>query len=290
MEKKLNIKKLFESLNTWHKHNKIIFPWDKTEDPYYAFVAGYCAQQTQISRVIILWKKFIEAYPTIEILANANTADLLTIWGNAGYPKRALSMQNAAQIILKKNQGIIPKNITELTHLPGIGPYTASVILAFGYKQNVPTIDINFKRILGRYFLGDELAKDKDIKKITDLLTKESDYHFWNSAIMDFGSLMCTSRPKCEICIMNINCKAFLKPTKEIKKKNKKKVFIGSNRYYRGKILKLLRERKTKSIDIKIVYRELKKERINTEKINKIIKSLNDDSLIYLEKEILHLG
>ncbi len=144
MEKKLNIKKLFKLINKWHGYNKIVFPWDETDNPYHAFVAGYCAQQTQISRAIILWKKLIKAYPTIKILAHANTAELLTIWGNAGYPKRALNMQKAAQLISKNNQNVIPKNIKELTFLPGIGPYTASVILAFGYKQNVPTIDINF--------------------------------------------------------------------------------------------------------------------------------------------------
>ena len=289
MEKKLNIKKLFKLLNKWHECNKINFPWDKTANPYHSFVAGYCAQQTQISRVIILWEKIIEAYPTIKSLADANTSYLLTIWGNAGYPKRALNMQKAAQLINKENQGIVPKNIKDLILLPGIGPYTASVILAFGYKQNVPTIDINFKRILGRYFLGKEVDKERDIQIIIDLLIEEANYDFWNPAIMDFGSLICNSKPKCKVCIMNKNCKAFLSPTKE-KKKKKSKKFIGSNRYYRGKILKLLRDRKTKNITLRLVYKEFKKEKITTEKILKIIQSLDDDKLIQLEKEVLRLG
>ena len=257
MEKKLNINKLFILLNKWHESNKINFPWDKTANPYHSFVAGYCAQQTQISRVITLWGKLIEAYPTIKILADATTSDLLTIWGNAGYPKRALNMQKAAQLINKDNQGIVPNNINDLTVLPGIGPYTASVILAFGYKQNVPTIDINFKRILGRYFLGKEVVKEHDIKIIIDLLLEEANYDFWNPAIMDFGSLICNAKPKCKVCVMNKNCKAFLSPTLEKKKKRSKK-FIGSNRYYRGKILKLLRESEGRCVKVRLLCRKFK--------------------------------
>ena len=60
-----NYKKFYDGLFLWHQNNKIAFPWQNRNDPYYAFVAGYCAQQTQIARVITIWKSLIKTFPTI---------------------------------------------------------------------------------------------------------------------------------------------------------------------------------------------------------------------------------
>ena len=105
-----NYKKFYDGLFLWHQNNKIAFPWQNRNDPYYAFVAGYCAQQTQIARVITIWKSLIKTFPTISNVANASNTELLKIWDNAGYPRRVINMKRSAQIIMTEYNGLIPNN------------------------------------------------------------------------------------------------------------------------------------------------------------------------------------
>ena len=160
-----NYKKFYDELFLWHHNNKIAFPWQNRNDPYYAFIAGYCAQQTQIARVITIWKSLIKKFPTLSELANSSNTTLLKIWDNAGYPRRAINMKKAAQIIMTEYNGLIPNNLEQLKKLPGIGDYTASVILAFGYQKDIAAIDVNFMRILSRYFFGKAETKKEETNK-----------------------------------------------------------------------------------------------------------------------------
>ena len=280
-------KKFHNLLNKWYEQNQIDFAWQNTQNPYHALVAGFCAQQTQIIRVIQLWKKIIHKYPKLKDIAKADTSDLLIIWGNAGYPKRIINLQKTCEIILNKYNGKIPLEKDQLLNLPGVGPYTASIIECYGYKKNIPTIDINFERILGRFFLGKN-NKSNNLDKILDDLSRLNQFSFWNPAIMDFGALICKSNPKCKICILNKNCSAFINNI-EMKIKSEKIEFHGSNRYYRGKILKNLRERKNNNIQIDKLYLKLE-QLTDKSRFQELLTSLNKDDLIWIKGNKIGLG
>tara|TARA_Y100001970_G_scaffold132493_1_gene163486 strand:- start:1937 stop:2812 length:876 start_codon:yes stop_codon:yes gene_type:complete len=284
-----NYKKFYDGLLLWYQQNKIPFPWQNQNDPFYAFVAGYCAQQTQIHRVIEIWTKLIKDFPTIAKVANASNAELLKTWDNAGYPRRIINMKKAAQIIMNEHDGIIPNKFEQLKQLPGIGDYTAAVILSFGHKQDIAAIDINFMRILSRYFFGKEEIKKDDMHNILKKLNKKDSFHFWNPAIMDFGSLICNAKPKCEKCIFNKKCTSYTKNllTKKIQKR---KQYIGSNRFFRGKILFLLRKTKNNKIKETKLKQKIKNYKLNKIKYKKIILELEKDELISIKSNYIYLG
>ena len=71
-------------------------PWRQTTDPYAILVSEIMLQQTQVSRVIPRYLGWIERWPTVEALAAATPADVITEWQGLGYNRRALSLHRAA--------------------------------------------------------------------------------------------------------------------------------------------------------------------------------------------------
>src|SRR5258706_16287969 len=96
---------------------------------------------------------FIERYPSWATLAQAppngleNTLRPLGLWR-----QKALAFQYLAQSV-EEHGGIIPRTRAELERLRGIGPYTASAVLAIVYGRAEALLDVNMTRVLGR-FLG----------------------------------------------------------------------------------------------------------------------------------------
>jgi A/G-specific adenine glycosylase len=199
----------------WWKFHKRDLPWRHTHDPYKILVSEVMLQQTQVLRVIPKYREFIQRYPTANSLAKASTADILRIWKGMGYNRRALYLKKAAEI------GKFPKNEKKLANLPGIGKYTARAILVFAYKQDVSLVDTNIRQIITHFFFQDTPQKESVIADMADKLLPRGKSWDWHQALMDYGS-------------------SELKKNSRIIKKQKK--FIGSNRYFRGKLMDILRK------------------------------------------------
>jgi A/G-specific adenine glycosylase len=149
------------------------------------------------------YQKFLKKFPSVEKLAAASWEEFLPYYEGLGYYARGRNMLLTAKVVNKEYQGIFPKNKELLTSLPGIGDYTASAILSFVYKQDVLAWDTNLKRVIGRFFYGTKKAEidthffEENFKKSRKTL---------NAALMDFGSLICTGKPKCANCPLQKKC------------------------------------------------------------------------------------
>jgi A/G-specific adenine glycosylase len=186
-------------------------------------------QQTQVTRVISKYREFIKAYPAASDLAKAPTTDVLRIWKGMGYNRRALYLKKAAAA------GEFPKNEKELMKLPGVGTYTARAILVFAYKHDVAMVDTNIRQTITHFFFNDTPQKEKEIENVADQLLPKGKSWEWHQALMDYGSLEMSSKGR----------------SASGRKKIKSSVpFKNSNRYYRGKLMDVLREgrRKEKSL------------------------------------------
>src|SRR3954465_432875 len=93
-----NIDDFQEKILTWYSLNKRDLPWRRTNDPYQILVSEVMSQQTQISRVVPKFTAWIEAFPTVESLADASISDVLAHWSGLGYNRRALNLKKAAEI------------------------------------------------------------------------------------------------------------------------------------------------------------------------------------------------
>lgn len=229
----------------WYAVHKRTLPWrdltdrDSTERAYKVLVSEIMLQQTQVPRVIITFKNFLERFPTIAHLAKASNRDVLIAWRGMGYNSRALRLRDGAKTIVAgcwltgsikqqatSQQATFPTSMNDLLSIPGIGPYTAAAIRNFAFGLPTPCIDTNIRRILHRTFFGPEnpdgtwergdeelleiagevlveaiRQKGKDGKEGREEKEDSSPPSDWHAALMDFGSLVQTKRnPTWEIC------------------------------------------------------------------------------------------
>ena len=202
-----------------------------------------------------------------------------------GYNSRALRLQKLARAVVDKYQGILPSGEEDLLDLPGIGPYTARALQAFAFEKEVTVIDTNIERIMLRYFWAKaehertELEK-RLLKVITDKAAKQhipfARYFF--QALMDFGALVCKAKPQCSICPLKMTCKAFA-VQKFVVHRPKQSHFPHSKRYYRGQ---LLRELKNKH---RITIHSLRQVDIQKYSWSEIIQSLQKDGLVAVHEK-----
>jgi len=238
----------------WFEENRRDLPWRHTRDPYRILVSEVMLQQTQVDRVISYYHAFLERFPSVDALAIAPTADVITLWAGLGYNRRAVNLQRTARHVHEVCGGQFPDSIAELVKLPGIGPYTAGAIAAFAFEQDVAFVDTNMRRVIHRLFHGPDfpafVATEREILDLASQLVPKNNGWRWNQALIEFGALQCTSRrPACVICPLQQSCAAFpliqsviaALPTGSARKKEES--FSGSNRYYRGRIVEALRNR-----------------------------------------------
>ena len=59
-------------------------PWRDIDDAYAVLVSEVMLQQTQVVRVEQYWPRFLDAFPTIEALAQGSVAQVLSLWQGLG--------------------------------------------------------------------------------------------------------------------------------------------------------------------------------------------------------------
>ncbi len=262
MRRSDRIQAFVETIWKWYSSNKRTLPWRDLPDTdpagraYKVMVSEIMLQQTQVSRVKIVFKNFLDLFPHIQDLAEATNRDVLLAWRGMGYNSRALRLRDAARVIVDRlqiancrsdlqsaicNFAKFPHSMEELLSIPGIGPYTAAAIRNFAFDISTSCIDTNIRRILHRTFIGPENAdgtwkKDdgyllKLAAEILDSAVSESgekrDAANWHAALMDFGSLVQTKRnPRWDIC--PLTAKGMMKTTptafKKIQTRNQQPV------------------------------------------------------------------
>ncbi|MBD2000431.1 A/G-specific adenine glycosylase [Leptolyngbya sp. FACHB-541] len=207
----LPLMSLRRSLLTWYATSGRSLPWRETRDPYQIWVSEIMLQQTQVKTVIPYYQRWIEQFPTVEALAQADQQQVLKVWQGLGYYARARNLHRAAQEVVEKFGGQFPKNLEEAIALPGIGRTTAGGILSAAFNQPVSILDGNVKRVLARLIALERLPS-KALKLLwqlsTDLLDLQQPRDF-NQALMDLGATVCTPKnPACLLCPWNESCLA----------------------------------------------------------------------------------
>lgn len=201
-------------------------PWRQTYDPYAILVSEMMLQQTQVDRVIPKYKTFLKKYPTIQILARASLADVLTLWQGLGYNRRAKMLLSCAQVIVALHKGVFPKTEEALVALPGIGPYTAKAVLAFAFNTPVALIETNVRAVfLHHFFNGESEILDAQLVQYIVLTCNNLNPREWYYALMDYGSFI---------------KKEFGNPNTKSKHYTKQSSFKGSDRQIRGAVIRLL--------------------------------------------------
>jgi A/G-specific adenine glycosylase len=213
-------------------------------------VSEVMLQQTQAARVAEMFRTFLLRFPTIDALAAASRAEVLRAWNGLGYNRRAVALSKAARIIVRDHGGRVPSDSNALTHLPGVGPYTAAAVASLAFGAPVPAIDTNVARVVARAILGKEphATRRADVRRAAERWLARSDPAAWNQALMDLGRDICRPRPRCPECPLFIGCR--FRRTGELPKPGSRRPepFEGSFRQVRGAVVKALRDRRSMSL------------------------------------------
>ncbi len=201
--------KFSDKIIVWYEANKRILPWRETSDPYLIWISEIILQQTRVAQGYDYFLRFVERFPTVKSLAEADEDEVLKYWQGLGYYSRARNLHTAAKSI----NGDFPDTYSDILALKGVGEYTAAAICSFAYNLPYAVVDGNVYRVLSRY-LGIQTPIDStEGKKLFASLANEfldkSKPGIYNQAIMDFGALQCTpASPGCSSCPLADSCMA----------------------------------------------------------------------------------
>jgi A/G-specific adenine glycosylase len=203
-------------------------------------------QQTQTSRVIAPWTRFLESFPTPTSCADASLSEVLRLWSGLGYHRRAKALHDAATTIRDDFDGVVPQRVNELRRLAGVGEYTANAVGSFAFGHRVAVVDTNVGRVLARAVANRTLTVAEARGEANGLLPRKSVASF-NQAMLDLGAQFCTSSPRCETCPVARVCKWNLEGGPDPAPRSAgvsrpQPTFQGSNRQARGRVLAVLRE------------------------------------------------
>jgi A/G-specific adenine glycosylase len=175
-------------------------------------VSEFMLQQTQVERAIGPFERFVAAWPALPALAAAQRADVVRAWRGLGYNSRAVRLHALAQAVVNGHHGTLPREEAALRALPGIGPYTARAIRAFGFDCDEAAVDTNLRRVIHRVYFGIEWpprASERELERAAQAALAPGRGHDWNGALMDLGATICTARaPKCLVCPLREDCAA----------------------------------------------------------------------------------
>jgi A/G-specific adenine glycosylase len=231
------VRRFGAKLRAWYRRHARDLPWRRTRDPYAILVSELMLQQTQVSRVLDYWHRFLARFPTLPHLAKAKERHVLDAWAGLGYYARARNLHRLAVRVVREgprawgdhaatandrvsnagpaSRALLPSAPEELRRLPGIGAYTAGAVATFAFERRAALVDTNVARVLCRVFaprLQPKRPRDLAVLwRIAERTLPRTGKATWthNQALMELGALVCTARIKrCGDCPVATVCRS----------------------------------------------------------------------------------
>ncbi len=201
------------ALLTWFDCHRRVLPWralpGESADPYKVWLSEIMLQQTTVAAVKPYFVAFLSRWPSVGLLAQARSAEVMRQWAGLGYYARARNLHACAKIVAGQFAGKFPDAEAALRRLPGIGPYTAAAIAAIAFGRRAAAIDGNAERVIARLFAIKTplpAAKSEIKAKASELVPcgRPGDFA---QAMMDLGATICSPKaPACGICPLQKFC------------------------------------------------------------------------------------
>jgi A/G-specific adenine glycosylase len=208
------LQQMVSPLLTWYKTHARDLPWRKDRAPYHVWISEIMLQQTRVEAVKVYYARFLQTFPTIQALAEADPEAVRKCWEGLGYYTRARNLQRAAQEILQQYGGVFPTRQEDVLSLPGIGAYTAGAICSICFEQPTPAVDGNVLRVVMRLQDAFSEIDRNDVKKaVTEALRvcyPAGNCGAFTQALMELGALVCipNGAPHCDLCPVATLCRS----------------------------------------------------------------------------------
>lgn len=204
----------------WFRREARDFPWRGVADPYVVWVSEIALQQTRVEQGTPYIERFLNAFPNVETLAEADADQVLKLWEGLGYYTRARNLHKAARQVVRDRRGVLPKTAGDWQGLPGVGRYTAGAIASIAYGEAVPVLDGNVKRVLARLTdladVIDTAEADSALWDLMRFLVQGRHPGDFNQGMMELGAQVCMPRrPCCGECPVQPLCEAYERGTQD---------------------------------------------------------------------------
>ena len=194
------------ALLRWYDRHKRDLPWRRTRDPYAIWVSETMLQQTQVATVLPYYRRFMEAFPSMQALDHASLDAVRSVWSGLGYYRRAKNLKQAARVLVNRHGGLLPADYEVLLSLPGIGRYTAGAIMSIAFDRRYAAPDGNVRRVYAR-LLG--LTDARQIDHAAGEMVSRGRPGDFNQAVMELGATVCLpAAPLCKRCPLAHWCQA----------------------------------------------------------------------------------
>ncbi|NLO32885.1 MAG: A/G-specific adenine glycosylase [Candidatus Hydrogenedentes bacterium] len=201
-------------LLAWFEDEARDLPWRRTKDPYRIYLSEIMLQQTRVDQGLPYYERFLERFPDLKSLADAEEEEVLKQWEGLGYYTRARNLHRTARILMEQYKGNFPDTPEVLQLLPGIGKYTAGAIASIAFNKAAPVLDGNVKRVLARINALkasiDASAVQQQLWAMAGSLLSQKEPGDFNQAMMELGARICTPKtPDCHDCPVQVHCEAY---------------------------------------------------------------------------------
>ncbi|TAE91826.1 MAG: A/G-specific adenine glycosylase [Verrucomicrobia bacterium] len=199
----------------WFAQHGKDYPWRRTRDPYAILVSEVMLQQTRLAVVLGkgYYDRFMQTFPDLVALAQADEEKLLRTWEGLGYYRRARMLQATARAVLDRHNGRFPESERELLALPGVGRYTLGALRSFAFDLPTALVDGNVMRVFARLF-DDKTPIDSPVGirmawERAEFLLDNDHPRLFNSALMELGQSICrVGSPDCWQCPLAEFCRS----------------------------------------------------------------------------------
>ncbi len=194
----------------WGSVNFSDFPWRSSPSPYEILIAELLLKRTTATAAARVYKDFLVRFPSLQDVASAADEELVKELSSVGLQhQRARSMKRLAVWILSERDGEIPSDLEGLLNVPGLGEYSATAILSFGYGVPAAVLDTNVERILVRVF-GNTLPprpSSASLRELAQVLLPKEGHREYNYGLLDLGRQVCKYvDPRCGECPLASEC------------------------------------------------------------------------------------
>lgn len=204
--------KMVKYLLAWYPSHARDLPWRRDKNPYHVWLSEIMLQQTRVEAVKEYYKRFLEALPAIQDLADVEEDRLLKLWEGLGYYNRARNLKKAAMTIVEDRKGEFPDTYEGILSLAGIGEYTAGAIGSICFDLPTPAVDGNVLRVYTRVMEdSSNIDKQSTKRKIREQLAEvypKGQCGTLTQALMELGATVClpNGAPKCKECPLREIC------------------------------------------------------------------------------------
>ena len=191
-------------------------PW-KPGSAFETLVGTILSQNTNDRNSHAAMRRLRKRYKiTPRVLSKARVRDLIPTIRSAGlYTTKAPRIKEVSRIIQEQYRGRLTPILSlpyaqakeKLMEMPGVGPKTADILLAFVAKNPVIPVDTHIARITKRLGIARPKAGYEEIRTSLEAVIPPKDRVRVHLSIIAFGREICKApRPRCAICQVNDSC------------------------------------------------------------------------------------